>query len=108
MIFYLRPASNLCLKASAIDLIDRGISLVLRCPGYRASNVLSLENITIDVYVTPRELVEGGTRISERVALLVQEFGTHLALPHLRRFQTRCRTDGVKALSAPGMVALRF
>lgn len=108
MIFSLRSISNLCLKASAIDLIDGGISVVLRCPGYRPSNTLLLENITVDVYVTPRELVEGGKRMSERVALLVQEFGTHLALPHLRRFQTRCWADGVKALPAPGMMTLRF
>lgn len=64
---------------------------------------MSLENLTVDVYISPRELTEGGKQVSERVALLVQEFGANLALPHLRRFQARCSMEGVKPLPAPGM-----
>lgn len=84
-----------------MDQIDGGISVILRCPGHPAG--ISLENLTVDVYITPRELIEGGKPISERVALLVQEFGANLALPHLQRFQTRCSNEGVKPLPAPGM-----
>lgn len=100
--------SNHCCKVSALDAIDGGISLVMRCPGYRPSTVMTLENITVDVYVSPRELVEGGKPMSERVAILVQEFGAHLALPHLHTFQARCIAERVKALPAPGIFTFRF
>lgn len=90
-----------------MDLADGGISLILRCPGYKPKTATSPENITVDVYVSPRELVEGGQAFSRRVALLVQDFGAHLALPHLLRFQTRCLTEGVKPLSAPGIASVR-
>lgn len=82
--------------------------MVLRCPGYQPSTVLSVENITVDVYVSPRELAEGGKKLSERVALLVQEFGANLALPHLLRFQTRCLFEGVKPLPSSGDSLVRF
>lgn len=91
-----------------LDLTDGGISLLLRCPGYlpSADTAISLEDLTIDVYVSPRELSEGGRKMSERVALIVQEFGEHLALPHLCRFQNRCVKDDLKALPAPGVCFL--
>lgn len=90
--------------------MDGGISIIMRCPGYRPSTVLSLENITVDVYVSPRELklAEGGERTSERVARLVQDFGAHIALPHLHRFQARCLAERVTALPARGVLALCF
>lgn len=92
-----------------LDLTDGGISLLLRCPGYLplADTTISLEDLTIDVYVSPRELSEGGRNMSEHVALIVQEFGAHLALPHLSRFQNRCIKENVKALPAPGVCFLR-
>lgn len=89
-----------------LDLIDGGISLMLRCPGYRSDSTLSLEDVTVEVYVSPRELAKGGKEMSERVALLVQEFGKHLALPHLHLFQARCLVENVKALPAPGALFL--
>lgn len=61
------------------------------------------ENITVDMYVSPRELKEGGKEMSKHMALLSQAFGADIALPHLRRFQTRCGLEGVKPPSAPSM-----
>lgn len=89
------------MQATTLDLIDGGISVILRCPGHPTAPV-SLENLTVDIYVTPRELTEGGKQISERVALLVQEFGANIALPHLHRFQKLCSMEGIKPLPAPG------
>lgn len=106
MIFLYSTSTNLaCPKVSALDLIDGGISLVMRCPGYCPSAAIALENLTIDVFISPRELSEGGKKMSERVALLVQDFGAHIALPHLRHFQTRCLTENITALAAPGPLA---
>lgn len=86
-----------------MDVVDGGISLVLHCPGYQPKVAIAPENLTIDVYVTPRELAEGGEKFSELVALIVQEFGANLAVPHLLRFQNRCMTAGVKPPAAPGI-----
>lgn len=90
------------MKITTLDSIDGGISVILRCPGYQPSTVLSIGNITVDTYVSSRDLAEGDENFSKRVALLVQEFGAHLALPHLHRFQARCLSEGVKPLPSPG------
>lgn len=79
---------------------------MLHCPGYQTKAAIVPENLTIDVYVSPRELSEGGQKFSELVALIVQDFGANLAVPHLRRFQDRCTVERVKALGPPGMFGL--
>lgn len=89
-------------KITILDRIDGGITLMLRCPGLNSNITMALENTTVDVYVSPRELVEGRQKFSERVAILVQEFGANLALPHLLQFQTRCLSDRVKPLPLLG------
>lgn len=83
-------------------MVDGGISLLLHCPGYRPAAAILPENLTVDVYITPRELVEGGDKISELVALIVQDFGINMAVPHLHRFQNRCATDEVNPPTPPG------
>lgn len=87
-----------------MDAIDGGISLILHCPGYQSKTAIAPENLTIDVYVSPRELAEGRKGFSEFVALIVQDFGTNLAVPHLRRFHNRCTTEGVKPLGVRGIL----
>lgn len=89
---------------SALDIIDGGITLMLHCPGYQTKAAITPENLTVDIYVSPRELSEGGQKFSELVALIVQDFGTNLAVPHLRRFQDRCTVEKVKAFTPSGMV----
>lgn len=91
-----------------MDSVDGGISLLLHCPGYQPKAAITPENLTVDVYVSPRELREGGPKFSELVALIVQDFGTNLAVPHLRRFQRRCSLEGVKALAQPGLSSLAY
>ena len=50
----------------------------------------TVDEVTVDLYVTPRELCETPTRIGGDVAVLVQAFCQEFALPHLERFNKRC------------------
>lgn len=86
------------MKAAALDRADGGITLVLRCPGHQ---VTSIENLTVDTYISPRELKEGGKELSKHIALIIQAFGTDVALPYLHRFAKRCLTEQVKPLFSP-------
>ena len=63
---------------------------------------IMVKDVTVDLYISTRELAEGGTERSEAVAKAVQSFGEELALPHLSSFQLRCKEEGVKPLAAPG------
>lgn len=76
--------------------------MILRCPAYAPSPAISAEDITVDIYISPRELAEGGKPITENVALIVQAFGEHLVIPHLHRYQKMCLAAGVVPLPAPG------
>jgi hypothetical protein len=89
-------------KITALDGTDGGISLFLHCPGYKTPPNIAVDDITVDLYISPRELAEGGTERSRVIAQAVQSFGEELALPHLCKFQLRCKEEGVKPLAAPG------
>ncbi|KAG1722923.1 uncharacterized protein EDB91DRAFT_1037364, partial [Suillus paluster] len=52
------------------DRLDGSISLLLRCPGFKAETALSPEDITVDLYVTPREARESSERIGGDIAVL--------------------------------------
>lgn len=82
--------------------------MVLRCPGYEPLTKISAENITVDVYISPRELTDGGTKTTEHVAQIIQAFGENLAVPHLHRFTTRCIAEGVRPLPAPGICSFTW
>jgi hypothetical protein len=86
------------MKTATLDRADGGITLVLRCPGHQATLV---ENLTVDTYISPRELKEGGKELSKRIALIIQAFGTNIALPYLHRFAKRCHTEQVEPPFSP-------
>ena len=73
----------------------------MRCPGYHSSNDLTIENIPVNVYVSPHELAEAGADMNRNVAMLVQSFGEDFALPHLRRFGARCLVEEVALPKIP-------
>lgn len=75
--------------------MDGGITVLLHCQGFKPSTKLCTENITVEAYVSPRELNEGGKQISEDVAFLVQDFGNKIVIPHIHRFLSRCKVDNV-------------
>jgi hypothetical protein len=83
------------------DCIDGGITLLLRCPGYLAPEEC-VENVTVDAYISPGELRDGGQMMHERVALLIQSFGEDLVVPHLKRFSVRCQTENLVPPPKPG------
>jgi len=93
--------TSITVQLAVLDRIDGGITVLMRCPGYQTSEDLTAENITVDLYISPRELHERGQQISERVAVLAQSFGEDMALPHLRRFAARCFIENVVPLQAP-------
>jgi len=81
---------------TVMDRIDGGISLLLRCPGYRPPKGISLEDVTLDVYFSPRELAEGGRKVGLSIDTLIQIFGKEIALPHLKQFDVRCNVEGIR------------
>jgi hypothetical protein len=91
-------------KLTTLDHIDGGISILLRCPGFKPPPKFAAEDITVDTYISPGELAEGSKEFSEHVAQLIQSFGGEIVLPYLRRFETRCLVEGVKAAGLPGMI----
>ncbi|KAG9310641.1 hypothetical protein JVU11DRAFT_9216 [Chiua virens] len=55
------------------DCLDGGLSILIHCPGTQATQMLSFDRISLDVYVTPREF----------------------ALPHLHHYTKHCRVEAV-------------
>ncbi|KAG6914523.1 hypothetical protein DXG01_016788 [Tephrocybe rancida] len=88
---------------SALDRLDGGFSVLLRCPGSQVSADMGTEGVAVDLVVQPRELLapEGGKELTKALALLVQAFGKDVALPYLTRFNQRCRVEGVTAPPVP-------
>ena len=76
------------------DHLDGGITLLIRCPGSDIPSNLAAENITVDLYITPRELV-GNECVSGNTAMIVQAFCREFALPHLQRFTERCKVESI-------------
>ena len=77
------------------DHIDGGLTLLLHCPGYKPEKDPCPHEIPLEVYVTPRELEEGGLAFSLNVAKVVQLFGEQFAPFHLRRFHEHCDVEGL-------------
>jgi hypothetical protein len=79
------------------DRLDGGISIVIRCPGFKANTTPSPEEVALDLYVTPRELQESPARIGGDVSVLVQAFCEEFVVPHMERFMKRCQIEGIEA-----------
>ncbi|KAF8441340.1 hypothetical protein L210DRAFT_824634, partial [Boletus edulis BED1] len=78
------------------DRLDGGISVLLRCPGFQSHIPLTADQITVDAYVTPRELIRN-EHVSGDMAVLVQAFCEEFAIPHMQRFAERCTVESVVA-----------
>lgn len=77
------------------DRLDGGISILMRCAGSEASEMLSPEHFTVDLYITPREHRETPERIGGDLSALVQAFSEEFVIPHLQRYAERCRIEGI-------------
>ncbi|KAG6903747.1 hypothetical protein DXG01_015203 [Tephrocybe rancida] len=89
---------------TSLDRLDGGISLLLRCPGFQLGPHARPDDLTIDVLMSPREYMEGGRELSKFLALMVQAFGSDVALPYLQRFALHCDEEGLTPRPAPGAV----
>ena len=77
------------------DRLDGGLSILIRCPGSELPSNLAINKLTVDLYVTPRELVRN-ERVSGDAAVLVQAFCKDFALPHLERFVEQCKIESIR------------
>jgi hypothetical protein len=75
-----------------MDRIDGGVSVLLRCPGFPVAQDFSVENVSVDAFITPHIVEVSG--MQERLAYLIQSFGDHVAVPHLHRFTVRHAAAG--------------
>jgi hypothetical protein len=83
-------------QITTLDRVDGGVTLLIRMPGYRVTPDLSLDDITLDVYFSPKELHEGGQKLRSVLAGLMHAFGKDIAIPHLQQFATRCEKEGIR------------
>jgi hypothetical protein len=90
------------------DRLDGGISLLIRCPGFKTDTTPSPEEVAVDLYVTPRELQENSERIGGDVAILVQAFCEEFVVPHMERFMKRCCIEGVEPPHRCKSFSVRF
>ena len=87
-------------QLATLDRIDGGVSVLLRCPGFLVASDFSVENVSVDAFITPHIVEISGTQ--ERLAYLIQSFGDNIAVPHLHRFTLRHATMG-----KPGVFSYR-
>jgi hypothetical protein len=76
------------------DRLDGGISILLCCPGANAFPNVGPEQITVDLYVIPRELVRN-KHLTGDTSFVVQAFCQEFVIPHLQRFTEHCMAEGL-------------
>ena len=86
-----------------LDRIDGRISFFVRCPGYCIPSDFVVQDVSIDTYISPHEvgLSDGSAAVQEQVALLIQQFGEKIVLPHLRHFMAHSQVEGIRDVQAP-------
>ncbi|KAI6011366.1 hypothetical protein BKA83DRAFT_4012088, partial [Pisolithus microcarpus] len=52
------------------DRLDGGITVMLHCAGVKSTSTQTADEVTVDLYVTPRELRESPERIGGDIAVL--------------------------------------
>jgi hypothetical protein len=89
-----------------LDRIDGGITLLLRSPGYQPSQETCLNDVTVDVYISPHELAEGGLELQSAINAFVQAFGCDIVIAHLQHFVTRCHAESMRPPKPPSKPTL--
>ncbi|KIM63446.1 hypothetical protein SCLCIDRAFT_24338 [Scleroderma citrinum Foug A] len=87
------------------DWLDSGISFLICCPGKEVSETLKLEQVSVDLYITPCELQETSEQIGGDVTVMVQAFCQEFIVPHLHRFTQRCCKEGISAPKLRSLVS---
>ena len=60
-------------------------------------------DISVDTYISPRDLKLGGAPTTEQVALMVQHFAANIVRPHMSHFLKHCKASGVTPPAPRGM-----
>ncbi|KAI6028160.1 hypothetical protein EDC04DRAFT_2605810 [Pisolithus marmoratus] len=76
------------------DCLDGRLSILIRCPG--SDSTISAEKLTVDVYVTPHEVL-GYKCVCGDPAMLIQAFCQEFAIPHLQCFTEQCKIESIRA-----------
>ena len=91
-------------KITFQDHVDSGLTMLIRAPGYRIDETTCVEDLVVDMYFTPREVVEGGDQLRSDLAVFAQSFGEGFLMPYLHRLKAHAEAEGiVPHLSLPRM-----
>ena len=87
------------------DRIDGGLTMLMRAPGYWIDETTRVEDLVVDVYFTPRKVLEGGDQLKSDLAIFVQTFGQDLLMPYLHRLKSHAKAEATTPqTSLPGMI----
>ncbi|KIK13831.1 hypothetical protein PISMIDRAFT_17704 [Pisolithus microcarpus 441] len=75
------------------DRLDGGITVMLHCARVKSTSTQTADEVTVDLYVTPRELRKSPECIGSDIAVLVQAFFQEFALPHFQCFNKHCNLE---------------
>lgn len=106
--FFSCGLNQILLQIAMQDHLDGGISILIRCPGFKADTTPSPEDMALDLYVTPHELQESSARIGGGVAILVQAFCEEFVVPHAEHFMKCCRIEGIEVPHRCKLVSVHF
>lgn len=89
------------------DWLDGRLSILIRCSGSDLPSNLAINKLTVDLYVTPRELVRNEC-VSGDAAVLMQAFCKDFSLPHLEHFVERCKIESMRIPKSCGAFTLEY
>ncbi|KIK13619.1 hypothetical protein PISMIDRAFT_118584, partial [Pisolithus microcarpus 441] len=75
------------------DHLDGGITVMLHCARVKSTSMQMADEVTVDLYVTPRELHKSPEHIGSDIMVLVQAFCQEFALPHFQCFNKHCNLE---------------
>ena len=85
-----------------MDRIDGGFSFLIRCPGYDPSKAACFDGMSVDAYISPRELAEGDEKLQSAITSILGIFNQEIVPLHLQRYAAHCNVEGVKPRHPPG------
>jgi len=87
-------------QITMLDRIDAGFSVLLHVPGFLTPGTsLTLDNITVHAYLSPRELDHNRQALESPIARIVQIFAEDIALPHVHRARNYRARSGIPPAS---------
>ena len=92
-------------KITSQDCIDGGLTMLMRAPGYWINEMIHMEDLAVDVYFTPHEVLEGSDQLKSDLTIFIQTFGQGLLMPYLHRLKSHAKAEATTPqMSLPGMI----